>query len=388
MKFWLETFTAVTMGLLAIWQWRQLYRHPDDRVLRPLTFGVTVVAIVLVGGIDAPPFTWVHPYTNRISNFALMFLFFCYSVFFLLARMSDPDRNSARAVKRVRIEFVIGVAFVSVQYIARDLGVDDEWWTSRSIERYASVRNWTYYLAGSGYMLTIWAVGTIRAVRYLRTVNHRWARVAIIGVIVSTGLITFGVDLIPLVRQVWYLFNAGDRWPFFTHLYNFGRLTGQCLLAVSLCAAPLAALVSTIKRRQERRLEVVLAERLSPLWRLLSAEFPHIALPTGTSEMVGQPRLDRMVIEVSDGLAYLAPWAFPRSEAPPAVADDVAAALRNKQVFDEARWAGQDPPVADGDLPQWEPDLSSWRERAQWMVELSDDLRQRDALPTNLVERS
>ncbi|WP_308820042.1 DUF6545 domain-containing protein [Pseudonocardia alni] len=388
MKVWLETFTAVTMGLLAVWQWRQLYRHPTDRVLRPLTFGVTAVAIVLLGGIDAPPFTWVHPYTNKVADAALAFLFFCYSVFFLLARMSDPERNAAPAVWRVRIEFAIGAVFIAASYIVRFVGVDEQWWTSRSIERYASVRNWTYYLTGSGYTLAIWVVGTIRAIKYLKTVTHRWARVSIIGVIVATGLITFGVDVIPLVRQVWYLFNAGDRWPFFTHLYNFGRLTGQCLLAVALCAAPLAALVSTLKGRRDRRFEIRLVRRLSPLWQVLSAEFPHIALPTSTPPTARPPRLDRMVIEVSDGLAYLAPWAPPRAEAPSTVVDDVAMALSNKRAFGVARWTGQQRHVADDQLPQWEPDVSSWRERALWMAKLSDVLQQRDVLPMDLAERS
>ncbi|MGM0724579.1 MAG: DUF6545 domain-containing protein [Actinomycetota bacterium] len=121
---------------------------------------------------------------------------------------------------------------------------------------------------------------------------------------------------------------------------------------------------------------------------MLSVEFPHIALPTSTPQTVRPPRLDRMVIEVSDGLAYLAPWAPPRAEAPSTVVADIAMALSNKHAFGVARWTGQHRHVTDDELPQWEPEVSSWRERALWMAKLSDALQQRDVLPMDLAERS
>ena len=387
MKFWLETVTAIVMVALAIWQWCQLYRHPKDLALRPLTLGVTAIALLLVLGIDAPPFTYIHTFSNEIVNGTWAFLFFCYSVFFLLARLSDTSLDPARVWRRISIEFAICAFFVAASYVALRGWVDSSWWQSRSIERYSSFRNWAYYLTNAGFVLVLWVVGTVRAIGYLKLLAHRWARVAVIGVIIATGLMTWGVDGISLARQAWYLFNAGDRWSGFTTLYNIGRLSGQALLAIALSVAPLLALTATIRETAQDRQKRDLARKIRPLWRTLSAEFPHVALPAASTAAAPGPQFDRMMIEVSDGLAYLAPWTSSSSaEGAPSIPDAVAAALTNKHSSGQARQATAHSDHAIDVLPQWEPEFRNWRERADWMADLTWELEKRSALPQRTNE--
>ncbi|MBP2371963.1 DUF6545 domain-containing protein [Pseudonocardia parietis] len=387
MKFWLEAATTIVMVALAIWQWCQLYRHPKDLALRPLALGVTAIALLLTLGIDAPPFTYIHTFSNEITNGTWAFLFFCYSVFFLLARLSDTSLDPAPVWRRIRIEFAIYLFFVAVSYIALRGGVDSSWWASRSIERYASFRNWAYYLTNAGFVLILWGVGTVRAIRYLKLLTHRWARVTVVGVVIATGLMAWGVDGISLARQAWYLFNAGERWSGFTTLYNIGRLGGQALLAIALSVAPLLALATTIRERAQGRQKRDLARKIRPLWRTLSAEFPHVALPAASTISAPGPQLDRMMIEVSDGLAYLAPWATSSStEDDTSVPDEVAAALTNKHSSGQARQAAAHSDHAIEVLPQWEPEFRNWRERADWMAALTRELDKRGSLPKSTSE--
>lgn len=387
MKFWLEAVTTIVMIALAIWQWCQLYRNPKDLALRPLTLGVTAIALILTLAIDAPPFTYIHTFSNEISNGTWAFLFFCYSVFFPLARLSDTSLDPVPVWRRIRIEFAIWVFVVSSSYIALRGGVDSSWWQSRSIERYASFRNWAYYLTNAGFVLVLWATGTVRAIRYLKLLTHRWARVTVIGVVIATGLMAWGVDGISLARQAWYVFNAGDRWSGFTTLYNIGRLSGQALLAIALSVAPLLALAATIRETTQGRQKRNLARTIRPLWRTLSAEFPHVALPGISTTAAPELQFDRMMTEVSDGLAYLAPWALSSSaEDAVSVPDEVAAALTNKYLSGHARQTAAHSEYAIDVLPQWEPEFRKWRERADWMADLTRKLEKLGVLPKRMNE--
>lgn len=390
MKLWFEIVTATVMTALAVWQWLQLRRHPGDVALRVLAVGVTTIAFVLTMSIDLPPFEYVDDLLSTISfsNIAWLFLFYCYSVFFLLAKMSDEEKERRRITRQALVEFGVYLLFLSAALLALLTGDPEFWGKYRDPEEYRSVRNLIYYTGAAVYPIALWVLGTVRAIGYLRLLRHRWARLAAIGVLVGMGMMALGVSGISVIRQILYVVYPGSRWPELRGVYNVFRLGGQMVLALALASVPLLALVVRVLERRARERKRRYARALDPLWRTLTAEFPQVCLPAVAASSERAPNLDRMMIEVSDGLAYLAPWADEpegpgeAGATPWSVPEQIGTALAAKRLAGGARWAESTPPPGDRELPQWEPDFDQqdWDGRARWMTELSRRLERRGDL--------
>lgn len=379
-----EAVAGVVMIALTVWQWRQVRRHPGDIALKALAVGTTTIAFVLTMSVaDVPQTAAIHAVLDAISfsNIAWTLLFYIYSIFFLLATMQDRERDAGRIRRRAAVEFGVYLLFLVPGLLALLTAEPGFFGRDRDPESHLTLRNAVYYVGVSLYPLLAWVVGTVRAVAYLRLLDHRGARTAVLGVVTALGLMTLGVNGVSLVRQGLYIAFPGSTWPLMRDLYNLGRISGQILLVLSLASVPLTTALAGLRERRERRRRQRYAGSLEPLWRRIVDEFPHVALPASASSTRAEtPDLDRMMIEVSDGLAYLAEWSTARLPTDATVADRVADALAAKRRADDASWAGAGPTPDEGDLPQWEPDFArhDWEARARWMVDLSQRLR-RDA---------
>jgi hypothetical protein len=389
-KFAFEVVTACVMVALATWQWRQVARHRNDIALRILAVAVTTLAFVLTMGIDLFPFTVVSDALSVISfsNIAWLFMFYCYAVFFLLAGAGAPGRTLAQRKRQALIEFGVYCLCLVAALIALKTGDPGFWGKYRDPESYRTIRNWVYVGGASVYPLVIWSIGTVRALRYLRMLNHYWARVAIIGVILGTGGMVMGVNGVSLIRQTLYVVYPGSRWPELQTWYNAGRMGGQILLAFALGAAPIAAFVARLRDLADSRRRARYRKQLEPLWRTLMVEFPHLTLPTsGFTATSGHPdstpAFERMTIEISDGLSHLAqyqqrPYPVNQLRDVETAADAVLAALEMRERQRGVRWAEEPESLVDPPYSQLEPDFGSrWRERVQWMIELQRELERK-----------
>lgn len=380
MKFWFETTTALVMVAVAVWQWAQIRRHPSDAALRIMAAGVTTIAVVLISSIELPPIEYVHDLLHEITftTIAWVFLFYCYSVFFLLAKASSGDLERRSVTRRALLEFGVYVVLIACLMVV-SFTVDRSFWRNQTPEEVRSFRNVAYYLLVDGYPIILWTLGTVRAVGYLCLLGHRWARLATLGVVIGMGMMAAGVDAVTLVGVGARIVDSPEaQIPWLRALYNPLRLGGQVLLALALASAPLATLV--IRLRERRALGRGQARDLELLWRMLVDEFPQLRLPTSDPDD-RPPPVDRMMIEISDGLAYLAPWAT--DDRTSAVHVQISDALAAKRTATTRSWSEVPPFVSSGDLPQWEPDFDRQdRRRARWMAELARELRRNDNVAT------
>lgn len=387
MKFAFEVLTALVMMALATWQWRQVRRHPKDIALRILAIAVSTLAFVLTMGIDLFPFTAVSDALSVISfsNIAWLFMFYCYAAIFLLAGAHAPGESLDERKRQALIEFGIYAVCLGAALFALLTGPPGFWGKVRDPESYRTLRNAVYFGGACGYPLIIWAVGTARAVRYFRILNHFWARVAVLGVIIGTGLMVLGVNGVSLIRQTLYAVYPGSQWPALRNWYNAGRISGQIVLALALGIAPLASYGRRLQDWADNRRRARYRRQLEPLWRRLMTEFPQLALPRAGRPGAGGgpmdvPDFERMMIEISDGLSHLAqyqqrPVPLEQLEDTRRTATAVAAALELRSRQQSVRWAEEPDPLLEPPYPLLEPDFGArWRDRASWMVRLQQDL--------------
>ena len=386
MIFWSEAVASVIIIAFTIWQWRQVRHHRDDTALKVLAIGVTTLAFIMTMSVaDIPLTSPIHAVLRAVSftNIAWTLLFYCFSIFFLLAQVENERRDPKRIRWQVVAEFALYMCFLIPGLLAVYTAAPDFFGRDRDPDSYLTARNIIYYVGTALYPLVAWTIGTVRAVSYVRLLGHKWARMAAIGIIVAMGVMAFGVNGVSLVRQGLYIAFPGSKWPIMSVLYNTGRIGGQILLVLALASIPLASSVARIRERRERDRKNSFAEALQPLRKTLIGEFPDVALPSRRSAESASPELGRTMIEVSDGLAYLAEWAPPAEDG--SVATHVAAALRAKQsATGDSPWAASAAPdtLDEQELPQWEPDFPApeWEARAQWMLELQRDLLNRGVL--------
>lgn len=379
MIFWSEAVVSAVLIALTIWQWCQVRHHPEDAALKVLAVGVTTLAFVLTMSVaDGPLTAPIHAVLHAISftNIAWTLLFFCYSTFFLLAQIGNEARDPGRIRRRAAAEFVLYLAFLVPGLIALYTADPGFFGRDRDPDSYLTARNIIYYVGTAFYPILAWLIGTARAVGYLRLLAHRWARVAVAGVVLAMGVMAIGVNGVSLVRQGLYVAYPGSKWPIMSDLYNTGRIAGQILLAASLASVPLLTLAVRFRERREQLRKQRYAHELRPLWRTMIREFPDVELPTRGSAASASPGLDRLMMEVSDGLAYLAEW-HSAAEPDSTTSAQIAAALDAKRQADRAPWSGQDPIAPAGEeLPRWEPDFppQDWEARAKWMLQLQSEL--------------
>lgn len=368
-KLVFEIVTAVALVAITAFELVQLTRRRDDLPLRMMVMGVGCLAFVVTTGLPVAWFEPLHDFlaTFAFSNIAWMFMAYCFWAFFLLA---DHTRLPAVRKRRAAVGFVVLVLAVTGMILVEKTAPPGTWHSPRIPADYRTWRNIAYYLLVDGYALVVWAMGALRALRYLRQLEHTWARAALVMVIVGTAGMAIGVDGVSLVRQALYIAFPGSKWPHLRTVYNIGRLGGQILLALGLALAPLATQAVRLREWQDKRLRSRSLQRIAPLWLLLTQEFPYVILrkegdgsdPSGWSSR----SYDRAAAEVADGLARLAPYCDPASDGRSA-ADHVESALARRAAGPPGR-----PP-----FPRIEPDFGCWQDRARWMADLSRELERR-----------
>ncbi|WP_098960967.1 MAB_1171c family putative transporter [Pseudonocardia sp. N23] len=377
-----EAITAVVLLAIAAWEWRQLLRHPQDIALRVLTAGLTVIALVVTLSTPIAVFEPLHAALDVIffSNIAWSAIIYCYSVFFLLARLGGAALGAGR--RKVEVEFLWLLCSIAVMFLVTKTAPPGTWHTPRIPEDYRTWRNIVFYLSVDGYCMVIWVLGTWRALAYLRQLKHRWARIAVAAVIAGATGMVLAVNGISLLRQGLYIAFPGSTWPALRTYYNIGRLGGQVLLAAGLAAVPLAALLPRLWDRIDEMAKRRYVRQMTPLWERLTSDFSYVVLPEFAGETASRRatvRFERMTAEITDALAELAPYCS--HESPSGLADPqeaaaaIDAALTRVAEDRAARWAGAGYEPRMPPYPMLEPDFGSrWRAQAQWMIRVGQSL--------------
>jgi hypothetical protein len=384
-KLTFEILTAAVLVAVAVWQWRQLVRNPRDIPLQVLVVGVSSVAFVVTLGLPFDIFEPVRKALDPIyfSNIAWSLMICSYAVFFVLVGSTWKSFGEKR--RRAIYEFSGMAAAMAVMLVVEMTAPPGTWHNPRRPEDYRTWQNVVFYLSNSGYTFAIWILGTVRALRYLRRLAHPWARAAVTLVVLGTAAMEIGVDGIVLLRQFLYIVYPGSKWPLLADLYNIGRLGGQIILVVGLAAAPVAALVPRARDALDGVRKRQYTRRLQPLWQRLTDEFPYIVLPHPQDDReLRQPnahaRFELLISEITDGLAYLAPYCPPDSASGGGVSDPYRAAytidfaLTARAEARRVRWAGGEQETPLPPYLKIEPDFASWRGRARWMAEVGHEL--------------
>ncbi|MBQ0923090.1 MAB_1171c family putative transporter [Saccharopolyspora endophytica] len=373
-------FKAVVILAVTVWETVQLTRRRQDLALRVLVVGLGFLSFTATFGIQTPILEPIEdffgPAWGVIINGCWMVMAYSWATFFLLA---DPLRSLSSRVRRARIELVVLVLALFVMAIVLLV-----WPEQQGRGQYTWQRT-AFYLSCDGYSLSAWILGICRAGAYLARLKHRLARAAFALVIVGSAGMTFGVNVISLIRYgIRLLITPHAQVGFMSTLYSIGQLGGQVLLALGLALAPLAGAAVAARARYETARRTRYTQQLAPLWRTLTSEFPHIALAHhGNERSSGRPDDDfeRTTAEITDGLAELArdcphPAGDPRK--PQNAADAIEAGLHRRMAIREARWGHETPSPTELPYPVIEPDFEgNWSHRARWMVQLSRELATR-----------
>lgn len=364
-------FKGIVLAAVAVWELVQLARHPKDLPLRVLAPGLVALAFAATLGIKTDV---LDPLEELLGEDAWTYLIngswslmaYCFATYFLLA---NPTIGAARRKRAALAEFAVLVGAVGTMVVIHQ-AFPATWERPMSAEQYASLPNLVWYLSVDGYALTAWLVGAHRAQSLRRHLQHRWARASFWLVIIGSAAMTLGVNGISLLRQAFYItVDARAELDVLSTLYSTGQLLGQLLLAAGLVLAPLATGVVALRTRIERRRRDRFARQLHPLWQLLIAEFPHVAVTDTRS-----PAYERYAAEITDSLAELArdcPEPTGDVRDPRVAAEVIADGLARRTTrHEEGTEPDPEPPY-----PRLEPDFATWRERAQWMVAVRQNLR-------------
>ncbi|RRO17046.1 hypothetical protein EIL87_12290 [Saccharopolyspora rhizosphaerae] len=382
----LRLFKAVVILAVTVWETVQLTRRRQDFALRILVVGLWALSFAAVFGIQTPILEPIEdffgPVWGVIINGCWMVMAYSWAAFFALA---DLRRPVPVRVRTARVEFVVLVVALAVMALVLLV------WPEAQGRGQQTWQRTVFYLSMDGYSLSVWILGICRAGGYLSRLQHPLARAAFALVIVGSAGMTLGVNAISLVRYGIRLVTRDLDLGFMSTLYSIGQLGGQLLLALGLAFAPLAGVVVASRDRYEMALRARYSQQLMPLWRTLTTEFPHIALNHHVSDS-GRPRPDddfeRITAEITDGLAELARDCPPPNDAarnPRHAADAVAAGLQRRIAVREARWDHEVPTPIEPPYPVIEPDFDgSWRRRARWMIQLSNELASRGAIRKDL----
>lgn len=371
-------FKGVLLVALAVWELGRLARRPADRPLRVLAPGLVALAFAATVGIRTPLLDPVEDFFGRcwpyVINGAWSVMAYAFAAYFLLA---NPWTSRARRTRKALVELGVLVAALAAMVLVRELA-PETWQRPMSVEQRRSLPNVVWYLVVDGYALTAWFVGVRRARTVHRHVRNSWARVSLWAVIVGSAGMALGVNAVSLIKQAIRAVEPDAELGALSAVYSTGQLGGQLVLASGLALVPLATAVAALRARGEHRLRERYARRLRPLWQVLTAEFPHVAV-----EHTSSRAFDRYTAEITDGLAELArdcpnPTADMRGY--DAAASVVAAGLQHRA----ARLAGDGVAEPAPPYPRIEPDFDSWRERARWMIALGERVQQR---PTTEVGR-
>jgi hypothetical protein len=371
----LRWLTGIALVAIAIWEIVQLARRRDDLPLRVLCPGLILLAFAATVGIKTPAVASIRALFGSawpdVINGCWMAMAYCFAVYFLLANTETP---LAVRKRKALIELGLLVVAITILAVAHDTAPPGFWDSPRPAAAYRSLRQVVFYLSVDGYALAVWFVGVRRAIALRRNLRHPWARAAFWMVIVGSAGMALGVDAVSLIQQSIRAFSPRANLEPLHTAYSTGQLGGQLLLALGLALAPLATVIVTLRTRYDQALRARYSRRMTPLWQVLTTEFPYIALNhENRDEKRGDDEFERITVEITDGLAELArdcPDSPGDTHDPVVAAGVIASALerrRNRSADAEA-----EPPY-----PRIEPDFTDWRDRARWMIEVGDELTKR-----------
>jgi hypothetical protein len=378
-KLSLQVLTGVILVGVALRELVQLARYPRDPALRVLAPGLVCLASAASLGIPelVLPIArelvghWLGPVLDAFWQV----MAFSFAAFFALADPRTPIAQRLRTARREFAVLLIVVVATTAIIICSDRQI---------LPRAALYRSWwTFFedLIGDGYVIIVVAIGVVRAVRYLRLITHPWLRRSVVMVVLGASAMAIGVDVAGATIDATHAVlgpSGPRRLPVLDVVYIVGLLGGQTALAIGLVLPSLAEIVNRVRSAPDEVLRARFARGTTPLWRELTSAFPHLVLERGRDD---GGAFARSTSEISDALSQLAPYyataGLPSTAAtglpdPALAAPVIAAALRAQA--DGAQRA--QPPY-----PRIEPEFPTWRERARWMMRLSNEVRREVTKP-------
>lgn len=370
---------AAVIVAVAIWELVRLARRRGDLPLRVLAPGLVCLAWAATMGINTPILDpiqdWFGESWRYIMNGSWSVMAYCFAAYFLLA---NPAIDVARRKRKALVELGLLIGVLIIMVVVHETAPPETWDRPRTAEQYRSPWSLAWSLSVDGYALGAWFVGVMRAGALRRRLRHPWARAAFWLVMTGGSAMALGVNGVSLIRLVIRCFTPdAARGGLLSALYSTGQLGGQFALAVGLALVPLATVVLTARAHHVGRLRSRYARQLQPLWHALVTAFPYISVSTDSEQH--DEGFGHRTAEITDGLAELArdcpePAGNVRD---PRVAADVIAAGFTRHA---ARANTGEDPDRDPPYPRVEPDFATWRERARWMIAISDALRRRGDL--------
>jgi len=202
---------------------------------------------------------------------------------------------------------------------------------------------------------------------------------------------TIGVDMGSLLIDTLHavLDNEPRRFVALIPVYMVGLLAGQGALAVAFILPVIGAAVFRARAGVDRRQQGRYNQQLAPLWLLLTREFPFITRQADDGALdssrrrAGIPAFADSLSEVTDGLAFLAPYYVAGGFEPAVAIDGVTDPKRAAWIVQgalQARAAEQvgsetrsQPPY-----PRLVPEFRDWQDMAGWLVQLAEELYRLD----------
>ncbi|WP_156935117.1 DUF6545 domain-containing protein [Pseudonocardia spinosispora] len=372
----------------------QLARHRDDlplRVLVPglwcLTFAASWFPHEVFDPIEA--FIGEQLMTN-ISNVFNSAMAYCFAAFFVLARPDLAESVRRRIALRELGVLLAGTVFLFVLWLAAPAG---SWgYVPETYAEYrANIPRLLYGLTFDLMNVGFWLLGVWRGLRLMRLVRQVWARWGLglmIGGAAAFGLGVFGIaTLIDALHPLWA--GAPRRFSTLGKIYITALYAGQSAMALGLAVPAVAAVVGSLGSWYDRMLQKRYRRCLVPLRLLLLQTFPYIALPHRGEDGVEilesgtlDPGFTRVINEVADGLAWLAPYyrAGGLAETKTGVADPTEAALVVHRALRAKAHEGEETdPDAEGarsmpPFPRLIPEFDRWRDIALWLCDLAEEL--------------
>lgn len=404
----LQVLTAVVIIVIAVRETVQLVRNPRDVPLRVLVVGLWCLAWAATTGITHPEVratmrALLGVRASLLVNATVVVTGYCLATFFLLATQEVPEHRKRRVVRwelagvLVALVICFGAWAVAPEgALAHQPVTTADWRQPHSLVWFMDIDLATVWF---------WSVGVWRGWRFLRSVTQRWARLAIGLVVAGAAFIDLGMWVLSFLIDLTHILfaSAPAHFPHLAPIYLAALLVGQPLMVLGLALPSIAAAANKVGTWIDRAAQRRYQRRIGPLWRTLTAEFPFITLPAGSeplvpngggtgpdtavAQVVQQQSLDpdftRLVSEVADGLALLAPYYIaggldPHAATngltdPGAAAEVVHGALRARVEERQRRGLGDElkslPPY-----PRLIPDWQDWQKMSGWLAEVADSV--------------
>ena len=280
------------------WRLDQIRRSGGGLQALAMTVSISALTLAFVVSNDSVTLTLDSVFAGvaRLAYYALLAVGVAALIVVFFFPGSAVTRERRAGVEAVPLVVALIGLQVSLAFIPSDM-------------RDASVSHWTvtnwgfalFYLIASGY-LAYGFVACVRSVRKYLLLSDGYLKTSLILLSAGLGLLAIGS-----VAQIFYVLGNA------TGLFDApGLLTASRVLAVlgvvgflmgityPMVRSRLASLTSGRRRKRD-------AERILPLWSLVTDAVPEVVLPT-TGPMSPTALLHRRVIEIRDALTQLSPF--------------------------------------------------------------------------------